>query len=99
MILISGISSGLIAAFISIFLDFRQTLWAQRRKDYGDLLIHLGEKELKTSADYKDLLRKIELVALIGSKKVTDQVLQLKKELHEHNDVTKPKVINTAGMA
>ena len=90
MILISGISSGFIATFVSKFLDFRQTIWIHRRKDYGDLLIHLGEKEINTSADYKDLLRKIELVTLIGPKKVTENVLCLKNELHEYKDVTNP---------
>lgn len=70
-----GASSGIAAAAVAGLLAFRTTVWEKRRHDYAQLLIALTER------NKEEILKRLELVALIGSNRVRNPAQEIKKKL------------------
>jgi hypothetical protein len=70
-----GTTSGIAAAVVTSLLSFRTTVWEQRRHDYGQLLIVLANR------DPEEIVRRLELVALMGTKPIAEKALAIKSEI------------------
>jgi hypothetical protein len=72
--------SGFLALLGSYFgakAAFRTKIWEQKRHDYGQLLLAIESEEQDQGKRLNEIIRRLELVALVGSRDVSVKAEQI----------------------
>jgi hypothetical protein len=76
--------TGIIAALLTNLFFYARKKWEIRRHDYGNLLIELelSKEDQKRFVKFRE---KLELVSLIGPRKLTNRIIEIKSYIRTHN--------------
>ena len=83
-IFMAAVFTGVLSSLIASYWAFSRKKWEIRRHDYANLLIEL-EFSGEDASRLNKFREKLELVSIIGSKKLTKKVREIRQIIKDHN--------------